>query len=182
MNQNTKNLLGIGTLAAAGFLLAKQSARRAAKNILLGIVRKSAAHKTRRCDRGHRVPSLSSCFARNHKNPCHARRPPALTRDWCNRHRRSVHPRGMFCPRHCDAQPNGPDDHALHLLQRSCSFKNAEGIRDSLSHLYSLLAADAISPRRAAVLGYLSSLLLRTLPAMYNDPYPKPALPCPPPN
>jgi short-subunit dehydrogenase len=29
MNQNTKNLLGIGTLAAAGFLLAKQSARRA---------------------------------------------------------------------------------------------------------------------------------------------------------
>jgi hypothetical protein len=92
-----------------------------------------------------------------------------------------IDPRGMFCPRHCDAQPNGPDDHALHLLQRACSFKNAEGIRDSLSRLYSLLAADA-SPRRAAVLGYLSSLLLRTLPAMYNDPYPKRALPCPPPN
>lgn len=29
MNQNTKNLLGIGTLAAAGFLLAKQAARHA---------------------------------------------------------------------------------------------------------------------------------------------------------
>jgi NAD(P)-dependent dehydrogenase (short-subunit alcohol dehydrogenase family) len=29
MKQNTKNLLGIGTLAAAAFLLAKQSARRA---------------------------------------------------------------------------------------------------------------------------------------------------------
>ena len=85
--------------------------------------------------------------------------------------------RGMFCPRHYDAQPNGPDDYAFHLLQRSCNFKNAEGIRDSLSRLYSLLAADAISPRRAAVLGYLTSLLLRTLPAMYNDPCPQAGTP-----
>jgi hypothetical protein len=71
-------------------------------------------------------------------------------------------------------------------LSTSCSAlavsRTREGIRDSLSRLYSLLAADAISPRRAAVLGYLTSLLLRTLPAMYNDLYPKPALPCPPPN
>jgi hypothetical protein len=29
-----------------------------------------------------------------------------------------------------------------------------------------------ISPRRAAVLGYLTSLLLRTLPAVHNDPVP----------
>jgi hypothetical protein len=93
-----------------------------------------------------------------------------------------IDPRGMFCPRHCAAQPNGPDDLTFHLLQRSCNFQNAEGIRDSLSRLYSLLAADAISPRRAAVLGYLTSLLLRTLPALYNDPTPKLELPSPPPN
>jgi hypothetical protein len=39
------------------------------------------------------------------------------------------------------------------------------------------LAADLISPRRAAVLGYLTSLLLRTLPAQYNDPCPQAGTP-----
>ena len=70
------------------------------------------------------------------------------------------------------AQPNGPDDFSLQLLCRACHFQNAEGIHDSLRQLYTLLASDAISPRRAAVLGYLTSLLLRTLPAVYNDPSP----------
>jgi hypothetical protein len=78
----------------------------------------------------------------------------------------------MFCPRHTQAQPNGPDDFSLQLLQHSCNFQNAEGIHDSLRHLYILLASDAISCRRAAVLGYLTSLLLRTLPAVHNDPVP----------
>jgi len=109
--------------------------------------------------------------ARGHHRCFHRSTSGRQCRSWV------IDPRGMFCPRHCDAQPNGPDDHALHLLQRSCNFKNAEGIRDSLSRLYSLLAADAISPRRAAVLGYLTSLLLRTLPAMYNDPYPQAGTP-----
>jgi hypothetical protein len=85
--------------------------------------------------------------------------------------------RGMFCRRHCAAQPNGPDDFALHLLQRSCNFQNAQGIHDSVQALYTLLAADAISPRRAAVLGYLASLLIRTLPAIYNDPHPQAGTP-----
>ena len=64
-----------------------------------------------------------------------------------------VDSRAMFCPRHMQAQPNGPDDFFLHLLHRSCNFQNAEGIHDSLRQLYTLLASDAISPRRAAVLG-----------------------------
>jgi hypothetical protein len=81
-------------------------------------------------------------------------------------------PRAMFCPRHMQAQPNGPDDFSLHLLHRACNFQNAEGIHDSLRQLYTLLASGAISPRRATVLGYLTSLLLRTLPAVYNDPLP----------
>jgi hypothetical protein len=81
-------------------------------------------------------------------------------------------PRAMLCPRHMQAQPNGPDDFSLQLLHRACNFQYAQGIHDSLRHLYILLASDAISPRRAAVLGYLTSLLLRTLPAVYNDPLP----------
>jgi hypothetical protein len=39
------------------------------------------------------------------------------------------------------------------------------------------LAADVISPRCAAVQGYLTSLLLRTLPAQYNDPCPQAGTP-----
>ncbi len=81
-------------------------------------------------------------------------------------------PREMFCHRHLVSHPNGPDDFAFQLLNRSCNFQNAQGIHDSLQRLYTLLAADLISPRRAAVLGYLTSLLLRTLPAQYNDPCP----------
>jgi hypothetical protein len=54
------------------------------------------------------------------------------------------------------------------LLHRACHFQNAKGMHDSLRQLYTLLASGAISPRRAAVLGYLTSLLLRTLPAVYN--------------
>ena len=88
-----------------------------------------------------------------------------------------IDPRGMFCRRHCAAQPNGPDDFALHLLQRSCNFQNAQGIHDSVQSLYTLLAADAISPRRAAVLGYLASLLIRTLPVVYKDPFPEAGTP-----
>lgn len=38
------------------------------------------------------------------------------------------------------------------------------GVHDSLAELYILLARDRVSPRRAAVLAYVSSLLLRSLP------------------
>jgi len=86
-------------------------------------------------------------------------------------------PREMFCHRHLVARPNGPEDFAFQLLNRSCNFQNAQGIHDSLQRLYTLLAADLISPRRAAVLGYLTSLLLRTLPAQYNDPCPQAGTP-----
>jgi hypothetical protein len=86
-------------------------------------------------------------------------------------------PPEMFCHRHLLSRPNGPDDFAFQLLNRSCNFQHAQGIHDSLQRLYTLLAADLISPRRAAVLDYLTSLLLRTLPAQYNDPYPQAGTP-----
>jgi len=43
------------------------------------------------------------------------------------------------------------------------SLQTVEGIHTSLSELYILVAQDRISPRRAAVLAYVSSLLLRSL-------------------
>jgi len=58
-------------------------------------------------------------------------------------------------------------DQELHELY--CPVKNTKSAL-CIIPTHTLLASDAISPRRAAVLGYLTSLLLRTLPAVYNDP------------
>ena len=49
------------------------------------------------------------------------------------------------------------------------TFQSAEGINRSLAELFTLLAKDRVSPRRAAVLAYIGSLLLRTLPAMEKE-------------
>jgi hypothetical protein len=40
--------------------------------------------------------------------------------------------------------------------------QTTEGVQKAIAELYILLAQDRVSPRRAAVLAYLSSLLLRT--------------------
>jgi hypothetical protein len=55
------------------------------------------------------------------------------------------------------------------LLTDSQGFQTAQGINNSLRNLYILLANNYISPRRAAVLAYISSLQLRTLPAIDYD-------------
>jgi hypothetical protein len=59
------------------------------------------------------------------------------------------------------------------LTERACRFQNAQGINHSLGALYTLAAQGRISPRRASVLAYISSLLLRSLTAIDNDLYPK---------
>jgi hypothetical protein len=55
------------------------------------------------------------------------------------------------------------------LLTDYQGFQTAQGINSSLSNLYKLLAANYVSPRRAAVLAYINSLQLRTLPAIDAD-------------
>ncbi|MGC1413820.1 MAG: hypothetical protein WA817_00945 [Candidatus Acidiferrum sp.] len=55
------------------------------------------------------------------------------------------------------------------LLTGYQGFQTAQGINNSLRNLYILLANNYISPRRAAVLAYISSLQLRTLPAIDAD-------------
>jgi len=60
-------------------------------------------------------------------------------------------------------------DFANLLFSRSDGFQTAQGINHSLAHLYELLARDRISVRRAQTLAYISSLLLRTLPAIDQD-------------
>jgi hypothetical protein len=73
--------------------------------------------------------------------------------------------RSGFCPRHLpEQQQELAADHFRHLTTRCQFFQTAQGINYSHLNLSQLLAQNRISPRRAAVLSYISSLLLRTLP------------------
>jgi hypothetical protein len=79
-------------------------------------------------------------------------------------------PRSGLCPQHCAAQQQvEAADHYLHLTTKFQYFQTAQGINHSLGNLYQLLAQNRISPRRAAVLAYINSLLLRTLPQIDAD-------------
>lgn len=60
-------------------------------------------------------------------------------------------------------------DLASALTGKSEEFHTAAGINRSLAELYTLLAQNRISPRRAAVLAYICNLLLRTLPAIEHE-------------
>jgi hypothetical protein len=56
------------------------------------------------------------------------------------------------------------------ILTNQCEeFQTSAGINHSLGELYALLSQNRISPRRASVLAYISSLLLRTLPGLQKE-------------
>ena len=77
-----------------------------------------------------------------------------------------------FCPKHSNpAVPNRPDpsETAATLTANLDDFTSASQINDFLSRLLLLLAQDKISTRRAAVLTYITSQLLRTLPAIEKE-------------
>jgi len=82
----------------------------------------------------------------------------------CRRFAADAH--SALCPQH-RAEQNQVQaaDHYLHLTRRFHDFQTAQGINHSLHNLYELLAQNRISTRRAAVLSYISSLLLRTIDA-----------------
>ncbi len=77
-----------------------------------------------------------------------------------------------LCPRHA-AQSQAASTDAANFRQALTrdaeDFQNAQGVNNSLGTLYCLLSEGIISPRRASVLAYISSLLLRTLPAIDYD-------------
>jgi hypothetical protein len=79
-------------------------------------------------------------------------------------------PASGFCFHHAAQQKKQDDaaDLSAALTGNSEEFRSVEGINQSLGELYKLLAQNRISPRRAAVLAYISNLLLRTVTAMEN--------------
>src|SRR6266446_4856006 len=68
-------------------------------------------------------------------------------------------------------------DHRLQLIRNFQGFQTAQGINHSLKHLYELLAQNRISPRRASVLAYINSLLLRTCPKSTPTTPPESSIP-----
>jgi len=87
----------------------------------------------------------------------------------------AIDPSGTLCFDHASAALQDRDnaDFSAALTRESSGFQTAEGINFALGDLYLLLAQGRISPRRAAALGYISSLLLRTLPAIDTDRSPR---------
>jgi len=78
-----------------------------------------------------------------------------------------------FCAAHAASELGDSEDFVVALTERACRFQNAQGINYSLAALYTLLAQGRISPRRASVLAHISSLVIRSLTAIDNDPFPK---------
>ena len=76
---------------------------------------------------------------------------------------------GLCADHHADLKQNERADLADILFRDAQDFQTAQGINYSLRSLYWLAAKNRISSRRAHVLAYMSSLLLRTLPAITAD-------------
>ena len=80
-------------------------------------------------------------------------------------------PASAFCSQHACLAPLQPleEDHSKFLLKSSQHFQTAQGVNFALANLFELVAKNRISPRRAAVLAYIGSLLLRTHSAIDSD-------------
>jgi hypothetical protein len=80
-----------------------------------------------------------------------------------------------YCAHHAKLPENHqePADTAAALTSDLKEFRSAIPINDFLARLLLLLAENKISPRRAAVLAYITNQLLRTLPAIDRELNPK---------
>ena len=80
-------------------------------------------------------------------------------------------PASTLCFDHARAEQQAKNDFTLLApLVRKCEeFQSAEALNETLGALHNLLAEGRISPRRAAVIAYVDSLILRTLPAMAKE-------------
>jgi len=74
-----------------------------------------------------------------------------------------------FCAAHAGSEPRDSEDFRVALTRHAYDFQRSQGVNNSLAVLYNLLAEGRISPRRAAVIAYVDSLILRTLPAMAKE-------------
>src|SRR5258707_15635257 len=74
-----------------------------------------------------------------------------------------------LCARHAAAEPQQSVDFSAELLDGCGEFQRAQQINHSLGALYKVRAQGRISPRQAAVLPYIGSLVLRSLKPVDYD-------------
>jgi hypothetical protein len=84
-------------------------------------------------------------------------------------------PGATLCARHASVQPPEFVDFSRELIDRYGDFQTAQQMNHSLIALYKLVAQGRMSPRQGAVLGYLGSLVLRSLKSIDydNDRFPE---------
>ncbi len=75
----------------------------------------------------------------------------------CHQHRRQLQPE------------THPETVAAELLGSIDDFKTATAVNQALGRLFTLVAANRIPPRHAAVLAYIAQLLFNTLPYVKNE-------------
>jgi hypothetical protein len=80
----------------------------------------------------------------------------------------------QFCARHAKRLQNQVDlddagDSSANLTAGLTEFTSAEPVNEFLSRLLLLLGQNRISPRRAAVLAYIATQILRTIAAMDSE-------------
>jgi hypothetical protein len=78
-------------------------------------------------------------------------------------------PGSTLCARHATPAQQQSADFSAELFASGGDFQRAQQINFSLIALYKLLAQGRISPRQAAVLAYIGSLVLRSLKAVDYD-------------
>ena len=72
-------------------------------------------------------------------------------------------------PSHTEQQAKNDFTLLAPLVRQTEDFQSAETVNKTLGALHNLLAEGRISPRRAAVIACVDSLILRTLPAMAKE-------------
>ena len=83
------------------------------------------------------------------------------------------HVDSAFCPSHARLPENQREPSVPSLTADLKEFRSAIPINDFLARPLLLLAENKISPRRAAVLAYITNQLLRTLPAIDRELNPR---------
>ena len=78
-------------------------------------------------------------------------------------------PGSLLCARHTASQPEQSPDVSADLFAHCTDFQEAQQINHSLIALYKLVAQGRISPRRGAALGFIGSLVLRSLKSVDYD-------------
>ena len=118
-------------------------------------------------------PETSSSTSITNSAPPHCQYRSASSRRFCRMAISDLD--SGLCARHAALLQEDIDqaDLSACLIGDIQEFRSADDINHTLGELYKLQARNKISPRRASVMAFTCSLLLRTLPALQQELHPQ---------